>query len=175
MKMLKETAGRFSNFTGKAGKLLLPWVLILAILGIKLFSYLSSLEPSPQESIGSYEVLGDAYIPAFQDGTRLTKYRYTEVIFKDNLYFQRVNSETREEVLTFIEDFAMWADALQAGADTDEERKEFIELYDYDVSMLSDTDYYYVEVRYPESPFENYTLYLYDAESMVLYRMESIT
>ena len=67
----------------------------------------------------------------------------------------------------------MWADALQVCADTDEERKEFIELYDYDVSMLSDTDHYYVEVRYPESPLENYTLYLYDAESMVLYRMDS--
>ena len=175
MKMLKETAGRFSSFAREAGKLLLPWVLILAILGIKLLSYIASLEPSPPESIGSYEVLGDAYIPAFQDSTRLTKYRYTEVNFKDNPYFQRVNSEAREEVLTFVEDFAMWADALQAGADTDEERKEFIKLYDYDMSMLSDTDYYYVEVQYPESPLENYTLYLYDAESMVLYRMKSIT
>lgn len=175
MKLPKSVVRFFPNSISETGKLLLPWVLILAILGIKLFSLLSSLEPSPPESIGSYEVLGDAYIPAFQDGTRLTKYRYTEVNFKDNPYFQRVGAETREEVLTFVKDFAMWADALQVGADTDEERKEFIELYDYDVSMLSDTDYYYVEMRYPESPLENYTLYLYDAESMVLYRMESIT
>ena len=175
MKLPKSVVRFFPNSISETGKLLLPWVLILAILGIKLFSYIASLELSPQESIGSYEVLGDAYIPAFQDGTRLTKYRYTEVNFKDNPYFQRVGAETREEVLTFVEDFAMWADALQVGADTDEERKEFIELYDYDVSMLSDTDYYYVEVRYPESPLENYTFYLYDTESMVLYRMESIT
>ena len=170
----KSIARFFPNSASEAGKLLFPWILVFAILGIKIFVEVS-FKPSPQESIGSYEVLGDACIPAFQDSTRLTKYHYTGVNFKNNPYFQPVRGEMRKDILPFIEDFAMWADVLQVGADTDEARKEFIELYDYDVSMLSDTDYYYVEVRYPERPLENYTLYLYDAESMVLYRMESIT
>lgn len=145
---------------------------VLAILIIFGIVYLiASSEPEPVESIGSYESSEFYTSGGFQDYTDYAKYLYDEADFEGNEYFVQINSDEKEKLLTYIEDFEDWIDAVGESAPENEVVKE----YDFDDSLISNDDYVYISNYYENNPMQNYTVYFFDTGTMTLYYFHNNT
>ena len=117
------------------------------------------------DSLGKYESKQFFTSGGFQDFTDYAKYCFDSVDFSDNSYFQIITESSRENLEAHIDDFEKW---VQAVSDTDADN-EVVVNYDFDRSVISDSDYIYIydDPDYPE--FGNYNVYYFDVETNILY------
>lgn len=115
-------------------------------------------------SLGSYESKEYYTSGGFQDYTDYAKYTYKNINVDQNKYFKRIDDLNQWNLILHIENFEEWIDAI---ADTDPEN-EVVVAYDFDMSLISNTDYYYID-KEPDSGYENYDVYLIDTETNTLY------
>lgn len=117
------------------------------------------------DSLGKYESKQFFTSGGFQDFTDYAKYCFDSVDFSDNSYFQIITESSRENLEAHIDDFENW---VQAVRDTDADN-EVVVNYDFDRSVISDSDYIYIydDPDYPE--FGNYNVYYFDVETNILY------
>ena len=117
------------------------------------------------DSLGKYETKQFFTSGGFQDFTDYAKYCFDSVDFSDNSYFQIITESSRENLEAHIDDFERW---VQAVRDTDADN-EVVVNYDFDRSVISDSDYIYIydDPDYPE--FGNYNVYYFDVETNILY------
>ena len=117
------------------------------------------------DSLGKYESKQFFTSGGFQDFTDYAKYCFDSVDFSDNSYFQIITESSRENLEAHIDDFEKW---VQAVRDTDADNDVVVN-YDFDRSVISDSDYIYIydDPDYPE--FGNYHVYYFDVETNILY------
>ena len=117
------------------------------------------------DSLGKYESKQFFTSGGFQDFTDYAKYCFDSVDFSDNSYFQIITESSRENLEAHIDDFENW---VQAVRDTDADN-EVVVNYDFDRSVISDSDYIYIYDD-PDCPeFGNYNVYYFDVETNILY------
>ena len=116
-------------------------------------------------SLGKYKSKEVYSSGTVQDFTDYAKYCFDSVDFSDNSYFQIITESSRENLEAHIDDFEKW---VQAVSDTDADN-EVVVNYDFDRSVISDSDYIYIydDPDYPE--FGNYNVYYFDVETNILY------
>ncbi len=109
----------------------------------------------------------------FQDFTDYTKYTYKSVDNDDlqnSPYFKMVTEDDIEEILLHIENFEEWVEICGG---------ELEENYDFDKSIISIGDYFYIKTKYDETSdsildkFFDYTVYFFDLDSQVLYLFQN--
>lgn len=115
-------------------------------------------------TLGSYETKEFYTSGGFQDYTDYAKYTYKDINLEGNKYFKKIDDLNQWNLILHIENFEDWIDAI---ADTDPEN-EVVVAYDFDMSLISNADYYYID-KEPDSGYENYDVYLIDAETNTLY------
>ena len=171
---------RLKNILGIGGGLFGAAILVGMVCVFCLPSFIVLIEmvfpheqpaPRPEETIGSYQCITDvAYFYPFQDGMRYAEYQYSQVSFDGNPYFKQMTPERMERVGTFIENFSWWINTFEGSAEEDALR--LYSAYDYDRTVLSEDDFYYVTTSSDNYPFSEYRLYIFDTECMILYYME---
>lgn len=146
-------------------------VLIAVAVVFGLCYIIASSEPEPVESIGSYENCEFYTSGGFQDYTDYAKYVYKQVNFENNDFFVPVSGDEKKNLLTYINDFEGWIDAVR---DSDPEN-EVVREYDFDDSLISSGDYVYISNYYEDNPMQNYTVYFFDTGTMTLYYFHNNT
>lgn len=134
------------------------------------FSFLilsGCLKPADKilNSIGTYNLREYYTSDGFQDYTDYAKYSYEEVDFSSNRYFTKVSSDNMQMLTSHIENFEEWVEAIG----TQDTKSEVVQGYDFDISVVSEGDYFYIydDPDYPE--FGNYDVYYFDIDTMMLY------
>ena len=117
------------------------------------------------DSLGKYESKQFFTSGGFQDFTDYAKYCFDSVDFSDNSYFQIITESSRENLEAHIDDFENW---VQAVRDTDADN-EVVVNYDFDRSVISDSDYIYIYDDPDYREFGNYNVYYFDVETNILY------
>lgn len=105
-----------------------------------------------------------------QDYTDYAKYTFESITAKDaqkSAYFCAVTADDVEEVLAYIANFEQWVETVG---------KELKENYDFDKSVVSEGDFFYIKTKHGEplgegtyGKFDNYTLYYIDLDTRILY------
>ena len=137
---------------------------VLVITAALLFSVLFAPKDPILASLPDYLTKEFYTCGGFQDSTDYAKYTYevSESVFIHSPYFLRVSSVGTERFLTYLDNFENWVDTCE----------DFpAESYDFDRSVISENDYFYILNRYeePEMEFYSYNLYFFDLESQTLY------
>ena len=151
-------------------------ILLEIILGICLlvsmmfFGFLYSHQKSVISSLPDYESKLFYTIDGFQDYTDYAKYIYDNITIQDlksSEYFTMTTANDVEEILLHIDDFEGWVEACGG---------ELKENYDFDKSIVSEGDFFYIETKEGESigqrtyrKFENYDVYYFDVDAQILY------
>lgn len=143
--------------------LLLSIVMILCLLGCEQNheKVLNSLGSYTSESVYSH---GD-----WQDYIDYGKYRYESISVENNKYFQPVTEIDTESIQTYIANFEGCVEAIERNDQED----TLVVNYDFDTSVISVDDYFYIynDPDYPD--FGNYKVYFFDAETNTLYYFHS--
>ena len=151
-------------------------ILLAIILGICLlvsmmfFGFLYSHQKSVISSLPDYESKSFYTIDGFQDYTDYAKYIYDNITIQDlksSEYFTMTTANDVEEILLHIDDFEGWVEACGG---------ELKENYDFDKSIVSEGDFFYIETKEGEPigqrtyrKFENYDVYYFDVDAQILY------
>ncbi len=106
----------------------------------------------------------------FQDFTDYAKYTYESVTARDlegTKYFIETTADDVEEISLHIDDFEGWVEACGG---------ELKENYDFDKSIVSEGDFFYIETKDGEpigqgtyGKFDNYSVYYFDVDAQILY------
>ena len=160
------------DITSKKSRLVSAIKIIIAVAVIfGLCVMIGSSEPDPVESIGSYASSEFYTSGGFQDYTDYAKYVYDDADFEDNEFFVPVSSVEQENLITYIDDFEDWVDAV---GDSDPEN-EVVREYDFDASLISSDDYVYISFYYEDKPMNNYDVYFFDTGTLTLYYFHNNT
>lgn len=151
-------------------------ILLAIILGICLlvsmmfFGFLYSHQKSVISSLPDYESREFYTSGGFQDYTDYAKYFYDSITAQDlesSEHFTVTTDEDVEEILLHIDDFE------RAVAVTAEELREN---YDFDKSIVSEGDFFYIETKEGEpigqgfyEKFHNYSVYYFDIDAQIMY------
>ena len=145
----------------------LGFVLLLTSI---FFGFLYSQQESVIASLPDYESKEFYTIDGFQDYTDYAKYIYDNITIQDlksSEYFTITTSDDVEEILLHIDDFEGWVEACGG---------ELKENYDFDKSIVSEGDFFYIETKEGEligqrtyRKFENYDVYYFDVDAQILY------
>lgn len=110
----------------------------------------------------------------FQDYTDYAKYTYDSLSQEDIIatgYFVTMTEADIPNILSYIENFEGWVEIV--GGEVEEN-------YDFDKSILSEGDFFYIKTKEGEpigqstyGKFDNYSIYFLDVESSVLYYFHS--
>ena len=137
--------------------------LLVAVLASVPISYLFAPKDSILNSLPDYIDKEFYSSGGFQDYTDYGKYTYaiSEMELIHNSYFLRVAEDDIPEILSYIENFEGWVEITEFPA----------EKYDFDTSLITEGDYFYILNKYDETDnkFWNYDLYYFDLDAQVLY------
>ena len=105
-----------------------------------------------------------------QDFTDYAKYCYESITVQNldtSRYFSAATAEDVEEILLYIEDFEGWVETIG---------KELKDGYDFDKSIVSEGDFFYINTKYGEpigqgtyGKFDDYSVYYFDIDAQILY------
>lgn len=106
----------------------------------------------------------------FQDYTDYCKYYYKDKFdkkFSNSFLYKKVEQEDIENITSYFMNFEKWM-----------EIEERMDIYDFDTNIISEGDFVRIETKEygdgdPKWKFANYTIYLYDIESNILYYIHS--
>ena len=142
----------------------------LAIYGaiIGLFSYLdSTVEPTKSDllvtAMGELAKEEHYSYGWWQDGATYSKYTYNSAEL-NNEYLSPIAESDIEKIKLNISEFEFWV----SSSGEDEKDKTLYENYDFDVSIIDTNDYWFIE--YDEVDEKDFDLFIFDAETNVLYR-----
>lgn len=144
---------------------------IVAGIGCLLI-YLVSV-PHPMDSTGDCHRVADCAVYGFQDGMSYREYRYTQASFDNNSFFRPVTSGDMAKIQAYVRDYEGWVECEKDS--TIPEGQELYQSYRYDITTLSESDFFYLDTSGQDYPFEQYELYIFDTEGMTLYYMASNT
>lgn len=106
----------------------------------------------------------------WQDYTDYAKYYYDSVTAKDieaSIYFTEATAEDVEEILLHIENFEARVEAIGG---------ELKDNYDFDKTVVSEGDFFYIKTKYGEpigegtyGKFDDYTVFYFDVDAQILY------
>ena len=145
----------------------LGFVLLLTSI---FFGFLYFQQESVIASLPDYESKEFYTNDGFQDYTDYAKYIYDNITIQDlesSEYFTITTADDVENIILFIEDFEGWVEACGG---------ELKENYDFDKSIVSEGDFFYIETKEGEPigqrtyrKFENYDVYYFDVDAQILY------
>ena len=142
----------------------------LAIYGaiIGLFSYLdSTVEPTKSEllltSMGEFTTEEHYRYGWWQDGGTYSKYTYKSTSL-NNEYLSPIAESDIEDIKLNVSDFEFWV----SSSGEDEKDKSLYENYDFDVSIIDTSDYWFIE--YDEEDTKDFELFIFDTDTNILYR-----
>ena len=143
---------------------------ICLLVSMMFFGFLYSHQKSVISSLPDYESREFYTSGGFQDYTDYAKYFYDSITAQDlesSEHFTVTTDEDVEEILLHIDDFE------RAVAVTAEELREN---YDFDKSIVSEGDFFYIETKEGEpigqgtyDKFDNYSVYYFDIDAQILY------
>ena len=148
--------------------MLLTFVLTLGLSGC---SFLDPVDPVI-DSLPDYKSEAFYSSGVFQDFTDYAKYSYDSITpkdFDDSKYFNVTTAEDIKEILLHIKNFEEWVELA------DDELKEN---YDFDKTLVSEGDFFYIETKAGEpigidqetyGKFDDYTVYYFDIDTQTLY------
>lgn len=105
----------------------------------------------------------------FQDYTDYAKYTYDSIttqVLDASKYFDVTTAEDANEILLYIQNFERWVETIGG---------ELKENYDFDKTMISEGNYFYIETKAGDPDqetydmFVNYTVYYFDLDTQTLY------
>ncbi len=106
----------------------------------------------------------------FQDFTDYAKYTYDSITvetLESSKYFIVTTDEDMEEILSHIDNFEEWVETIGG---------ELKENYDFDKTVVSEGDYFYIKTKDGEplgegtyGKFDNYSVYYFDVDAQILY------
>lgn len=154
--------------------LILLVVLIFAALAIYgailgLFSYLdSTVEPTNSDllvtAMGEFTTEEHYRYGWWQDGGTYSKYTYKSTKV-NNEYLSQIIESDIEEIKLNVSEFEFW---VSSSKDSEkEEDKSLYNNYDFDVSIIDTSDYWFIE--YDEEDTRDFELFIFDTETKVLY------
>ena len=145
----------------------LGFVLLLTSI---FFGFLYFQQESVIASLPDYESNEFYTNDGFQDYTDYAKYIYDNITIQDlksSEYFTITTADDVEEILSYIDDFEGWVEVCGG---------ELQENYDFDKSIVSEGDFFYIETKEGEPigqrtyrKFENYDVYYFDVDAQILY------
>ncbi|MBQ7047284.1 MAG: hypothetical protein IJN85_06065 [Oscillospiraceae bacterium] len=105
---------------------------------------------------------------SFGDYTDYSKYTYNESgekRFEESELYSEVTSEDIENIKSYFDNFRKWAEAIDRLDD-----------FDFDNSLITEGDFFFIETKEGEKisdtvyeKFDNYSVYLYDSETDILF------
>lgn len=137
------------------------------------FLFSSSPSKTPQASLGDYRHVTHCSNSTFQDGVEYDEYHYSRVSFADNAYFQPVTPENIEEIRSFVDSYESLVRSYEDYRT--ESAQALYQSYSYDPSALSVGDYYYLRKGNPKVWWDDIDLFIFDLETMRLYRLKVST
>ena len=137
--------------------LLTVWVCLIFICGCS--SWTPVVDSLPKYDSKVYYTSG-----GFQDFTDYAKFSYSSVNIQElekSEYFVPVTEADVAEILQYLENFENWVTIIG----------EELENYDFEKTIISDEDYFYIDTKYTdeEHKFWNYTIYYFDVDAQILY------
>ena len=106
----------------------------------------------------------------FQDFTDYAKYNYDSITTEDiesSNYLRAVTVDDVDEILLHIDNFEKWVETVGG---------ELQENYDFDKSVVSDGDYFYIKTKAgmpigqgTYGKYDSYTVYYFDLDTLILY------
>ncbi len=140
------------------------------IAGILIFSFLifsgcSLFEDRVISSLGRYESCDYFTSGGFKDYTDYAKYTYKDITFRNNQYFNKISSKSKEDLMAHIENFESWIEIIKES----DNKNDVVLGYDFDTSIISENDYLYIYDDPDYDEFGNYNIYFFDMESNILY------
>lgn len=149
----------------KVGDFLKKIFAIILAFSFLILSGCSIFEDKVIRSLGKYESNDYFTSGGFKDFTDYAKYSYKDITFSDNEYFDKISSESKEELIAHIENFESWIEIIKEH----DSENDVVLGYDFDSSIISDTDYLYIYDDPDYDEFGNYNVYFFDTETMILY------
>ena len=140
----------------------------LALCTIVALIFLSACDIPLDEvlsSLGSYKSKTYYTSGGFQDYTDYAKYIYEAIDIEGNKYFKKIDDLNQWNLVLHIENFEEWIDTIE---DSDPEN-EVVVGYDFDFSLISTDDYYYIDKDPNSNGYENYNVYFIDMDTNTLY------
>ncbi|MCI8336578.1 MAG: hypothetical protein HFI72_05410 [Peptococcaceae bacterium] len=111
----------------------------------------------------------------FQDYTIYEKRCYSEEVLshlENNPCLKKMETSDILEISHYVDDFERWV-----------KHTDYFPAYDFNVECLSETDYFYIVDKCSEPPhprtgfqyekYENYDVYIFDTESLILYMLHN--
>lgn len=116
-------------------------------------------------SLGNYRTKELYTEGVFQDFTDYGKYTFEEAHPENSSYFEPLTEDAKQTLCLYLDDF----ERLIASLRESDPEGELVSHYDFDRDMLTPDDYvyWYTAPDYPE--FGNYTLYIFDTETLTVY------
>lgn len=159
--------GVFSIILGNIKNMMKKLFIIFITLMLTLLCVTGCSEPVDliRDSLGEYESAEFFSNGVFQDFTFYDKYVYKEIDLSGNPYFEKITTETKEDLLIHVEDFERWILTFKES----DPQAEIVTGYDFDVSCITEDDYLYIEDDsfYPE--LGCYDVYFFDMATLTLY------
>ena len=137
-----------------------------AIVG--LFSYFdSTVEPTKSDllvtAMGEFTTEEHYSYGWWQDGGTYSKYTYKSTSL-NNEYLSPIAESDIEDIKLNVSDFEFWV----SSSGEDEKDKSLYENYDFDVSIIDTSDYWFIE--YDEEDTKDFELFIFDTDTNILYR-----
>ena len=134
------------------------------------FAACAEAEDNVIASLGTYENSEFFTSGGFQDYTDYAKYYYTSANVAENKYLRDIQETDLEEVNTHLDDFEGWIEAIRNSEPTN----EVVVNYNFDRGIIDTEDYFYIDSEEHtwsdgHTSLVNYNIYLFDAQTQVLY------
>ena len=116
-------------------------------------------------SLGNYRAKALYTEGAVQDFTDYGKYTFDEAHPENSSYFELLTEEQMQTLCRYLDDFEGRVASLRES----DPACELASHYDFRRDLLSPDDYWYLSVDPDYPDYGNYTLYLFDAETLTVY------
>ena len=108
----------------------------------------------------------------FQDYTDFAKYTYSnKEIITNNKQYRKITEKNINEIKGYFEDFYKWMDA-----------ENRLNEYKFDINIINEEDYVMIKTKEGKKvgnlqygKYDNYSVYLFDSETLTLYYIHSNT
>ena len=116
-------------------------------------------------SLGNYETKEYYTSGGFQDYTDYAKYTYKDINLVGSKYFKQINDANEHDLISHIGNFEDWIDTIGEN----DPHNEVVMAYDFDFSVISNDDYFYIYDDPNDGGYYYYNVYLVDVETNTLY------
>ncbi len=116
-------------------------------------------------SLGSYSEICFYTHGEIQDYTDYGKYVFDYASPKGNAYFRKMDGQSLAEVNAYLDHYESW---IQTFSENDPQ-DELVVHYDFDRSIVNESNYFYIEDRSQGLEFASYDLWILDEQNNTVY------